>query len=193
MIKLNKIYTKTGDSGDTSLGDGERVLKDSLRVCAYGNVDELNRLRSFFFNPAKTAIINQDQLKDIKEFEYDSTATIRLIANKNNYNPSRLVYKTSDLKNTQLAVFSEIYYPKGWNVYIDGEEVNYFRVNYLLRGLMIPKGEHEIVFEFKPNSFYVGNKIALGSSIIFLITFFTVLIYYLKPELLNNIYSKSQV
>ena len=42
MIKLNKIYTKTGDGGDTSLGDGERVLKDSLRVNAYGNVDELN-------------------------------------------------------------------------------------------------------------------------------------------------------
>ncbi len=42
MIKLNKIYTKTGDSGDTALGDGERVLKDSPRVSAYGNVDELN-------------------------------------------------------------------------------------------------------------------------------------------------------
>ena len=42
MIKLNKIYTKTGDGGDTALGDGERVLKDSLRVSAYGNVDELN-------------------------------------------------------------------------------------------------------------------------------------------------------
>ena len=42
MIKLNKIYTKTGDGGDTALGTGERVLKDSLRVSAYGNVDELN-------------------------------------------------------------------------------------------------------------------------------------------------------
>ena len=42
MIKLNKIYTKTGDTGDTALGDGKRVLKDSLRVNAYGNVDELN-------------------------------------------------------------------------------------------------------------------------------------------------------
>ena len=42
MIKLNKIYTKTGDGGDTALGNGERVLKDSLRVSAYGNVDELN-------------------------------------------------------------------------------------------------------------------------------------------------------
>ena len=168
------------------------------------NVDELNYLSRLYFNPAKTAIINTDQLtdfnniatislNDIKKIESDSTATIRLIANKNNYNPSRLVYRTSNLKNTQLAVFSEIYYPKGWRVYIDGEEVDYFRVNYLLRGLMIPKGEHEIVFEFKPNSFYVGNKIALGSSIIFLITFFTVLVYYLKPELINNIYSRSEV
>ena len=42
MIKLNKIYTKTGDTGDTALGNGERVLKDSIRVNAYGNVDELN-------------------------------------------------------------------------------------------------------------------------------------------------------
>ena len=57
---------------------------------------------------------------------------------------------------------------------------------------MIP-GEHEIVFEFRPNSFYIGNKIALGSSIIFLISFFTVLVYYLKPDLINNIYSKSKV
>ena len=42
MVKLNKIYTKTGDNGDTGLGDGQRVPKDSLRVNAYGNVDELN-------------------------------------------------------------------------------------------------------------------------------------------------------
>ena len=42
LVKLNKIYTKTGDGGDTALGNGDRVLKDSLRVSAYGNVDELN-------------------------------------------------------------------------------------------------------------------------------------------------------
>ena len=77
-------------------------------------------------------------------------------------------YQSSN-KDDGVAVFSEIYYPKGSRVYLDGEEVDYFRVNYLLRGLMIPKGEHEIVFEFRPNSFYIGNKIALGSSIIFLI------------------------
>ena len=149
-------------------------------------------MKSFFFDPS-SVIINKDQLNLIESFEYDSTATIELLTNKENYNPSKLVYKTSNLKNSQLAVFSEIYYPKGWRVYIDGEEEDYFRVNYLLRGLMIPKGEPEIVLEFRPNSFYIGNKIALGSSIIFLISFFTVLVYYLKPDLINNIYSKSKV
>ena len=190
LIQNKNVIKTESQFGQSPLGNAWFIQNiDSVD----SNKDELNRIKSLFFDPSSTAILNKDQLNFIEEFEYDSTATIRLIANKNNYNPSRLVYKTSDLKNTQLAVFSEIYYPKGWGVYIDGEEVNYFRVNYLLRGLMIPKGEHEIVFEFKPNSFYVGNKIALGSSIIFLITFFTVLIYYLKPELLNNIYSKSQV
>lgn len=42
MVYLSRIYTKTGDSGDTSLGDGSRVAKDSPRVAAYGSVDELN-------------------------------------------------------------------------------------------------------------------------------------------------------
>ena len=42
MVTLNKIYTKTGDKGDTALGDGSRISKDSERVTAYGNVDELN-------------------------------------------------------------------------------------------------------------------------------------------------------
>ena len=190
------------------IAESYRKLPDKVQKGTSNAVKNLSNLVTIPNNvlqgDIKTAIINTDQLtdfnniatislNDIKKIESDSTATIRLIANKNNYNPSRLVYRTSNLKNTQLAVFSEIYYPKGWRVYIDGEEVDYFRVNYLLRGLMIPKGEHEVVFEFKPNSFYVGNKIALSSSIIFLITFFTVLVYYLKPGLLNNIYSSSEV
>ena len=190
LIQNKNVIKTESQFGQSPLGNAWFIQNiDSVD----SNKDELNRIKSLFFDPSSTAILNKDQLNFIEEFEYDSTATINLLANKENYNPSRLVYKTSNLKNTQLAIFSEIYYPKGWNVYIDGEEVDYFRVNYLLRGLMIPKGEHEIVFEFKPNSFYVGNKIALGSSIIFLITFFTVLVYYLKPELINNIYSRSEV
>ena len=190
-IIQNKSVIKTDSQfGQSPLGNAWFVQNiDTVD----SNEDELKSIKSFFFDPSITAIINKDQLNLLEEFEYDSTATINLLASKDNYNPSRLVYKTSDLKSNQLAVFSEIYYPKGWYVYIDGKKVDYFRVNYLLRGLIIPKGEHEVVFEFKPNSFYVGNKIALSSSIIFLITFFTVLVYYLKPGLLNNIYSRSEV
>ena len=190
-IIQNKNVIKTDSQfGQTPLGNAWFVQNiDSVD----SNKDELNRIKSFFFDPSTTAIINNDQLNFVEEFEFDSTATINLLANKENYNPSKLVYNTSNLKSNQLAVFSEIYYPIGWHVYIDSKEVDYFRVNYLLRGLMIPKGKHEIVFEFKPNSFYVGNKIAFGSSIIFLITFFIVLVYYLKPELINNIYSRSKV
>ena len=189
-IIQNKNVIKADSQFGKALGNAW-FIQDIDSVSSHK--EELNRLKSFFFDPSSTAIINKDQLNLIEDFKYDSTATIELLTNKENYNPSKLVYKTSNLKNSQLAVFSEIYYPKGWRVYIDGEEVDYFRVNYLLRGLMIPKGEHEIVFEFRPNSFYIGNKIALGSSIIFLISFFTVLVYYLKPDLINNIYSKSKV
>ena len=64
---------------------------------------------------------------------------------------------------------------------------DYFCVNYLLRGLIIPEGEHEILFEFNPKSFYVGNKIDLSASIIFIITFFILLIHYFKPGFIRNL------
>ena len=64
----------------------------------------------------------------------------------------------------QLAVFSEIYYDKGWKAFVDGEEVPHFRVNYILRGMVLPAGEHSIEFRFKPRSYYSGRKIASASS-----------------------------
>lgn len=68
-----------------------------------------------------------------------------------------------------LAVFSEIYYPAGWKSYIDGKESKYFRTNYVLRGMIVPSGNHEIKFSFKPSSYVVGNKISLASSIVFIL------------------------
>lgn len=74
------------------------------------------------------------------------------------YAPDRLTYSASvDAEKT--AVFSEIYYPHGWKAYIDGKPAEHFRADYTLRALNIPAGDHEIVFEFRPDSIYKGYKV----------------------------------
>ncbi|WNM17891.1 YfhO family protein [Flavobacterium capsici] len=93
-------------------------------------------------------------------FTKDSLATIKLDL----YKPNHLKY-TSINSNNGFAVFSEIYYPKGWKATIDGEERPIYRVNYTLRGLDIPKGKHTIEFKFEPEVVKTGSTITLFSSI----------------------------
>ena len=63
-------------------------------------------------------------------------------------------------------IFSEIYYPKGWNLTIDGEPAELFRADWILRGAFIPAGEHEIVMRFEPQSYRTGAAISRASSIV---------------------------
>jgi len=91
----------------------------------------------------------------------DSSATIKLA----NYNPDHLIYKSSS-KVQGVAVFSEIYYAKGWKMFIDGVEKPYFRADYLLRAALIPVGIHKIEFAFHPSSYYIGEDISLAGSIL---------------------------
>jgi uncharacterized membrane protein YfhO len=70
----------------------------------------------------------------------------------------------SQSQGNGLAVFSEIYYPKGWIARIDGTETQILRVNYVLRALVIPAGKHTITFDFQPKAYTVGNKITMISS-----------------------------
>jgi uncharacterized membrane protein YfhO len=65
-----------------------------------------------------------------------------------------------------VAVFSEIYYEKGWKMLIDGVEKPYFRANYVLRAAQIPVGNHKIEFIFHPTSYYAGEKVSLAGSIL---------------------------
>ena len=95
---------------------------------------------------------------------FDSTSTIKLVT----YEPNHLVYESKTSKE-QLAVFSEIYYDKGWNVYVDGEAKTYFRGDYLLRSMKVPAGNHKIEFKFEPTVYSSGEKIALISSIILIL------------------------
>ncbi|MDD4142721.1 MAG: YfhO family protein [Bacteroidales bacterium] len=86
----------------------------------------------------------------------DSTASIKLTS----YAPNELVYgSVSSIDKT--AVFSEIYYPFGWKAYIDGQPVEHFRVNYVLRALNVPAGQHEVVFKFLPDSIIKGDKVSM--------------------------------
>lgn len=107
-------------------------------------------------------VINNKEFKvsNSTSYEKDSTATIVL----NKYKPNYLKY-TSNNANKGLAVFSEIYYPKGWNVTIDGKEATHFRVDYTLRGMEVPAGKHTIEFKFEPQVVKTGSTIALFSSI----------------------------
>ncbi|MFZ4412929.1 MAG: YfhO family protein, partial [Bacteroidales bacterium] len=77
----------------------------------------------------------------------------------------------------ELAVFSEIYYANGWNAYIDGKQLPYIRVNYILRALKIPQGNHNIEFKFEPKAYYIGEKIGLASSLILLFMLLSILSY----------------
>lgn len=112
------------------------------------------------------AIVNKNDFSDVKSttFVKDSTAAITL----HTYKPNYLKY-TSNNANDGLAVFSEVYYPKGWKVYIDGKESTIFRTDYVLRGLQIPSGKHTIEFKFEPQVVKTGGTIALISTIVMLV------------------------
>ncbi len=117
-------------------------------------------------NPSKEVIVNKQYSQFINGLNLapDSTATIKLT----DYKANELTYKSS-CSTDQLAVFSEIYYDKGWQATIDGNPVPHFRVNYILRALQIPAGEHTIIFKFHPKSYFMGEKVAFASSLILIL------------------------
>jgi hypothetical protein len=111
----------------------------------------------------KTAVLNQKEFAGVvkeNSFVTDSTATIKLTQ----YEPNYLKY-TSNNPNKGLAVFSEVYYPKGWKATIDGKEVPHFAVNYVLRAMEVPAGKHTIEFKFEPEVIKKGSMISLISFI----------------------------
>ncbi|MBN8787027.1 MAG: YfhO family protein, partial [Terrimonas sp.] len=126
-----------------------------------GPVEEITALDKF--GPKDTVIID-NSLKNIAGNDpvYDSTATIKL----EDYDNDEIKYSSTS-NSPQFAVFSEIYYPAGWNAYLDGKKVNYAKVNYVLRGMPVPAGKHEIVFKFEPASYYTGQKLIYFGNMLF--------------------------
>ena len=75
----------------------------------------------------------------------------------------------AEVNEISLLAFSEIYYDKGWNLYLNGEEHPYFRANYVLRAMELPAGNHKIEFKFEPEKYFLGEKISLASSAVLII------------------------
>ena len=141
--------------------------------------EEMNALNSF--NPRDTVIIDKKEQSKIPfQPQFDPAGSILLLENRND----EIRYSFNAAAN-QFAVFSEIYYPRGWKAFIDGKETPIIKVNYLLRGLAIPAGKHAIEFRFEPAAYKTGNAISIVTGIlswlILLGTLFVVFRAYNSP------------
>ncbi len=118
------------------------------------------------FAPKDVAIVDQRyrSLIDEKATALDPNGIIKLT----HYSPDDMKYESSS-STSGIAVFSEIYYDKGWKMYIDGKETPYFRADYVLRAAQLPLGNHKIEFIFHPSSYYTGEKISLAGSVLLIL------------------------
>lgn len=136
---------------------------------------EVTSLKSF--DPKSTAIVNKHFEKELGGYKSGSgDGTIKLTE----YKPNYLKYEATVNSSAQLAVFSEIYYPKGWESFIDGKRVDYLSADFVLRAMVIPVGKHLIEFKFEPKSYFIGNKISMASSILLLLAMAGYLVYIFK-------------
>lgn len=114
------------------------------------------------FNPADTAFVQESFKASIPNLpQADSAASIKMENNNNDV----ITYSSESVSN-QFAVFSEVYYTKGWKAFIDNKEAPIVKTNYALRGLAIPAGKHSIEFRFEPQGYFTGRKITLIASIV---------------------------
>jgi hypothetical protein len=145
---------------------GNAWFVDSVKFAENAN-EELKAM--MILDPAVEAVVDrrfQDQLKGFTP-SVDSTATIKLI----DVAPDYVVYE-SNTSSEQLAVFSEIYYPYGWQVTVDEKPVDHFRANYILRAMRVPAGKHTIKFTFVPEVYKTGVLISYACSVaLFLMIF----------------------
>jgi hypothetical protein len=115
-------------------------------------------------NTKEVAVVDVSQFPVSPDVGFDSLSRIKVTS----VTPPRITYESESSVNG-LAVFSEIFYPKGWKATIDGKEVPILRVDYVLRALEVPAGKHLIEFKFEPKPYLIGNKVTLASSWVLLL------------------------
>ena len=186
---LNMLNTRyvvvLGQNGQAMVQRNPEALGNAWFVDTYQLVEDPNAeiMALNDFNPADTAIIDKRfaEIVQGKNLERDSNSVI-VMEHQKPYNPDYVVYKTKTSKD-QLAVFSEVYYEPDWRAYIDGKPADYFRVNYILRAMVIPAGEHKIEFKNEAPLMHKWDNITLAISILMLLVMAGSLVwYYRKPK-----------
>ncbi len=180
MMNVKYIITQNGNQGPIAqrnpYANGPAWFVENV-IFAESADQEITFLDSL--DTKRTAIIHKDFKAQIPTAAIvrDSTATIEMTGQK----PEHIVYETSST-SPQLALFSEVYYPAGWNAYIDGEAIDHFRANYVLRAMALPAGNHKVEFKFEPKVVQTGSTVSLISSILVLLLLASGLYFTFKKD-----------
>lgn len=174
------IYNKQAPPLVNPYNNGNAWFVNNIRVAADAN-EEMKLLGEI--DTKKEVVIDKSLASTLPAtITPDSAAKISL----KSYKPNHLIYSV-DTKSDQVAVFSEIFYDKGWKATINGSEVPYTRVNYLLRGMPLKAGTYELEFRFAPESYRIGNTIALICSLLMILGIAGYLFFYFrKPEVIRE-------
>lgn len=178
---LNMLNTKY-----IILNPSQRPLENTFR---FGNAwlvsniinvqsadEEILALSDTTLDFSETAVVHNEFSGVEVVKDRDQKATIEMTK----YAANEIHYLSKSTSN-QLAIFSEIYYPEGWNCYIDGKLTQYFRANYLLRGVKLLKGEHKIVWKFEPSTFFISKKVSMFGSLTLISLCLFVFVLKLRP------------
>ncbi|MBD1427802.1 YfhO family protein [Sphingobacterium arenae] len=168
MFNVRYLITKNPENGAEqikrrSTAAGNAWFVDRVTF-VNSNAQEMQAIGSF--DPQKEAFVHEEfkNKLNISRVGKSENAEIKLVS----YHPDTLQYEYTSPTDA-FAVFSEVFYEKGWKAYIDGEEVPIIRADYILRALQVPGGNHTISFVFAPKTVEISNLISLIASIILVI------------------------
>lgn len=169
--KSDKVYRKVNEWEDYALYENENYLPRTFFVGGIKPVRNIEEIKKAFyfheFNPYRTALIFKKEYEELKSKKFSiGNAKIK------KYKTDKIIIETEN-EGEGFLVFSEQYYP-GWKAFIDGKETKIYRVNGIIKGIVVPPGKHKIIFRYKPMSFYISTVI----SFIFLIL---CILYLIKP------------
>ena len=168
------ILDPTKSALENTAANGEAWFVSTIKRAANAN-EEMTKLNGL--NSKQEAVVHAE-FKGVQSASgLDSMANIKLL----HYGVNELKY-VSQANVKAPAIFSEIWYPEGWNCYIDGKQVDVFRANYILRGAMIPAGKHTIEWKFEPATYAKSESMALMGSVSLLLSCLVIFGMALRPK-----------